>query len=176
MGGVKEIYINEIDNIEGQPTFDASTEKITAITISESKKFKTFQLRKQQAQFTVTPNGDEGTGVLVYNTNLTFPISSLQAATRLEFSEVAKGKLAVIVRDNNDRYWYLGYDNYVYFDAGGSSMVTGASFTDPSQVVYSLMDWSSRPPMEVESTIIAGIVDSNIAIPVPAGATPAPTE
>lgn len=170
MGGIKEIYINEIDNIDGQPTVDETTGKITAISLVELALFKTFQLRKQQAQFTVTPNGDEGTGVLVYNTNLTFPVSSLQSETRLQFAEIAKGRLAVIVRDNNDRYWYLGYDNYVYFDAGGSSMVTGAAFTDPSQVVYSLMDWSSTPPMEVASTIIAAIVDTNISIPVPAGA------
>lgn len=170
LGGVKEIYLclrkTELDPAD--VTIDATTEKVTAVTMETAKLFKTYQVRENIANMVVAATTSAENGTTYYETTVTFNLSKITAAKRLELKNLAKAELVAIVRDKMNQYWMIGLENPVMLSAGG--MNTGTAMGDANQVEFTLMCQESVPPLEVTTTILSTIIDSNMSYPVPAGA------
>ena len=76
----------------------------------------------------------------------------METAKRLEMTALAKAQLAVIVEDSNNKYWYLGYDDYVSASAGSAN--TGQSKGDSNNYGLTLRDESETFPYEVAASVI----------------------
>ena len=63
----------------------------------------------------------------------------------------------VIVKDSNNKYWYLGKDNYVECSAGTAT--TGTATSDANHYELTLSDTSSELPYEVDASVIDSITD-----------------
>lgn len=157
-GGVKEIYVALSDDVTAVALDDDDVTKatmITSITMVTGKKFKLYKLLKSTSGLTSTLNTSETTPSYFTN-ELSLQFMKMEAAKRLEIMALMMSACVVIVRDTNDKYWYLGKNNYVECSAG--SATTGTAMTDSNHYELTLSDTSSELPYEVDPTIIPGLL------------------
>lgn len=150
LGGIKSVYIAIYQNVGSVSiSSDAGDDKkITSITMVESDgKFKEFQFRRNTANMTSTLNVDPANGTSV-TTELVMSFLRQEATKRLEISALSMGDLAVIVKDANDKYWYLGYNFPVLASAGTGE--TGTAFTDGNRYSITLQDNAVDWPYEIK--------------------------
>lgn len=163
LGGIKTVYIANYGDVE-EVLLDASNDSttdsadtsyglITGITmVSSAATFKPYQFRKQTGSMTSTLNVDEQAGINYVSTELSLVFTKMETAKRLEMTALAKAQLAVIVEDSNNKYWYLGYDDYVSASAGSAN--TGQSKGDSNNYGLTLRDESETFPYEVAASVI----------------------
>lgn len=153
IGGVSEVYIANSDDVT---TVTAADGKVTAITLAASAKFKKFWFRRNTASMTSTATIDVSTGANFVTTDLALQFNRMDTAKRMEIAALSVNEMAVIVKDANGVYWYLGYDHPVIASAADGA--TGTAATDANKYGITLQDISQQMPMEVEASIIADLV------------------
>lgn len=153
VGGIKEVYIVDYNAVSSVTDEDGI---ITEITMSGDVKFKQYQFRKETGSMTSTLNADEKTGVNYVTTELSLVFTKMENAKRIEMSALAVGQLAVIVKDSNGKYWYLGKEDYVSSSAGGAT--TGTAKTDQNAYTLTLKDESSTYPFEVSEECVKNVI------------------
>lgn len=153
-GGIKEVYIANYGDVTA---VTESEGKVSEITMAASAKFKRYNFRKNTGSMTSTLNVDETTGINFVRTELSLVFTKMETPKRLEVSALALGQLAVIVKDSNDIYWYLGKDDYVSSSAGTGQ--TGTAKTDSNNYSITLAVEEDTYPFEVDATVIDGIVE-----------------
>lgn len=165
VGGIKEVYIARYDDVDGQPTV-ASTitvgeeakpldgDMITAI--NAAGKFHKYAFRKQTGSMTSTLNVDETAGINYVSTELSLVFTKMETKKRVEIAAMALGQLAVIVKDGNNKFWYLGYNDYVSSSAGTGN--TGTSKGDSNNYSITLKDESDSYPYEVHPSIVEALI------------------
>ena len=150
LGGIKTVYIANYGDVTDVELGEDGM--MTGITISGESTFKGYQFRKQTGSMTSTLNVDEQAGINYVSTELSLVFTKMETAKRLEMTALAKGQLAVIVEDSNNKYWYLGYDDYVSASAGSAN--TGQSKGDSNNYGLTLRDESETFPYEVAASVI----------------------
>lgn len=155
LGGIKTVYIANYGDVDGQPTVSEDG-MITGITMSGDTKFKPYQFRKQTGSMTSTLTVDETAGVNYVSTELSLVFTKMETAKRVEMSALAIGQLAVIVEDSNNKYWYLGYDDYVSATAGGGN--TGTAKGDGNNYTLTLRDESDTYPYEITKEAVDAVI------------------
>lgn len=153
VGGIKEVYIANYDDVS---MVSVTGDLITDITMTNTAKFKKYEFRKQTGSMTSTLNVDETAGVNYVSTELTLVFTKMETAKRIEIAALAVGQLAVIVKDGNNKYWYLGYNDYVSATAGSGN--TGTAKGDSNNYSITLKDESDSFPYEVNSIVIEDVV------------------
>lgn len=153
VGGIKEAYIANYDDIDMVTVAD---DKVTQITMKENAKFKKYQFRKQTGSMTSTLNVDEVAGINYVSTELSLVFTKMETSKRIEIAALSIGQLAVIVKDGNDKYWYLGYNDYVSAVNGGGA--TGTAKGDSNNYSITLKDESDSYPYEVDTLVIEDVV------------------
>lgn len=153
VGGIKEVYIANYDDIDMVTVAD---DKVTQITMKENAKFKKYQFRKQTGSMTSTLNVDEVAGINYVSTELSLVFTKMETSKRIEIAALSIGQLAVIVKDGNDKYWYLGYNDYVSAVNGGGA--TGTAKGDSNNYSITLKDESDSYPYEVDTLVIEDVV------------------
>lgn len=150
LGGIKTVYIANYGDVTAVEL--GEDDMITGITLSGSATFKGYQFRKQTGSMTSTLNVDEQAGINYVSTELSLVFTKMETAKRLEMTALAKAQLAVIVEDSNNKYWYLGYDDYVSASAGSAN--TGQSKGDSNNYGLTLRDESETFPYEIDASVI----------------------
>lgn len=153
-GGVKVVYIVDRSYVTD---IEVTDNMIKGITLSTEKKFKAFNFKKGAASLTSTATIDPSTGVSFITSVLSMQFAKMETVKRIEMSSMILADMAVIVLDNNGKYWFLGYDNYAY--ATNATGETGAQRTDANQYTIEISDESEDLPYEIDPTIIANIVE-----------------
>ncbi len=153
MGGLKEVYISNREDVTGVTVTD---EKISAIEMAASAKFKRYYVRPQTSQFTSTLNVEQANGSRFVSTDIVLVFSRMDSTKRTEMEALSAGELVTIGKDQNGKYWYFGYDNPVLASAGDGQ--TGTNNTDRNGYSITLQDMSQRWPYEVNESIIAGLL------------------
>lgn len=154
MGGIRAVYIANHDDVS---EVTLGEDIITTITMGDAAKFKKYLFRKGTSYMTSTMNVDQANGVNYVTTELVMLFSKMETAKRVEISAMALGEMAVIVQDNNGKYWYLGYDEPVVASAGDGQ--TGTAVSDANRYSITLQDQSMALPYEVEASAIEAITD-----------------
>ena len=152
LSGVKAIYLAN-DASVGDPTPDEGMIK----TIDASAgTFKKYVPAKNTGSLTKTLTKDESTGVMYYTNEAVAQFNKMETAKRTELANIGMGQFKAIVLDNNGKYWFLGYNNYV--SATAVTGQTGAGLDDGNFYTLTLTDISAELPYEVQAEVIAGIV------------------
>ena len=154
MGGIVEVMIANFDDVS---TVTVSDGMISAITMPGAAKFKKYGFAKNTGSLTSTYTMDVASGVKYVTSDLLLQFNRMQTAARVEITALALGDLAVIVKDANGKYWYLGKDEPVNASAGDGQ--TGTARADANRYTITLQDESLEMPFEVDPTIIAALVD-----------------
>ena len=154
-GGIKEVLVAQFDDISAV-TLDASGETISSITMSGSAKFAQYKLLKNTGALTSTLNTSD-TSTSYFTNEVTLQFMKMETAKRLEIMALMMSACAVIVKDANNKYWYLGKDNYVECTAGSAQ--TGTASSDANHYELTLTDTSAELPYEVQASAIEAIVE-----------------
>lgn len=154
LGGIKEVYIALYSDVSAT-TVATGTNLLTPV-MNSSKKFKSYILLKNTGSLTSTlETNDNSTNS--FTNEVTLQFKKMETAKRMEIMALMSASCAVIVKDSNNHYWYLGKDDYVECSAG--SATTGTDKGDANQYELTLTDISSELPFEVDPACISGIVD-----------------
>lgn len=156
VGGIREVFIANYDDVTAIE-LDATSNMIDTITMDTGKKFKQYFFKKNTSSLTSTLNVDPANGVNFVQSDLVLQFAKQETTKRMEIAKLSLGELRVIVKDANGKYWFLGYEEFVSATAGTAE--TGVNRTDGNRYNITLTDYSSSYPYEVDSTVIAGIVD-----------------
>lgn len=153
-GGIKEVLIAQYDDV-ASTSVDATAHTLS-ITMASGKKFEQYKLLKSTGSLTSTLNTSE-TSSNYFTNEVTLQFMKMETSKRMEIMALMMSACAVIVRDANDKYWYLGKDNYVECSAGSAQ--TGTAAGDANHYELTLTDTSAELPYEVEASAIESIVD-----------------
>ena len=156
LGGIKTVYIANYGDVT-EIEIDEASGQITGVTMSAETKFKPYQFRKQTGSMTSTLNVDETAGINYVSTELSLVFTKMETAKRLEMTALAKAQLAVIVKDSNNKYWYLGKDDYVSSTAGSGN--TGTAKGDSNNYSLTLTDESDTYPYEITEEAVLKVVE-----------------
>ena len=149
MGGILEVMIANADDVSGVTITEGI---ITAISMAASAKFKQYYFNKNTGNLTSTYNLDPASGVRYVTSELLLQFNRMETTKRVEMTALALGDLAVIVKDANGKYWYLGKDEPV--NASASDGQTGTARGDANRYTITLQDNSLEMPYEVDSSIV----------------------
>lgn len=154
IGGIKNAFIA---NYEDVTAITETSNKISAITMASSKKFKKYHFRKGTGSVTSTLNVDPTTGVNFVQSDIILQFSKMETPKRIEIAALAQAELAVIIEDMNGLFWYYGRQEGVSASAGTGQ--TGTARTDGNYYQITLQDNDASFPLEVDADIIENIVD-----------------
>ena len=116
VGGIKEVYIL---GDRSEVTVTVAQDAITGITLDAgSDKFLPYKFRKQTGSMVSTINTSEENGTTFVQTDVTLVFHKMEAEKRLEVAALMVGDCAMLVKDGNDKYWFLGKDEPVTMTAG----------------------------------------------------------
>ena len=152
LSGIKAIYLAN-DASVGNVT--VSEEQITAIDASAGT-FKKYVPAKNTGSLTKTLTKDESTGVMYYTNEAVAQFNKMETAKRTEIANIDRGQFKAIVLDNNGKYWFLGYNNYV--SATAVTGQTGAGLDEGNFYTLTLTDISAELPYEVQSEAITAVI------------------
>ena len=156
MGGIKEVYIalySDIANI----TFDVESGKV--INLGDSGNyFKAYKFRKQTGGMTSTMTTDDAVGTQYWTTEVTLQFSKMETSKSVEINALCMADTLIIVKDSNNRYWLLGYDNPV--SVTSASAQSGSAYGDLNGYNITLSDISKELPMEVTEDAMADILSN----------------
>ena len=153
-GGIKEVLIALYEDV-ASTSVDATTKLLTP-TMASGKKFKQYKLLKSTGGLTSTLNTSD-TAAPYFTSEVTLQFMKLETSKRIEIMALMMSSCVVIVKDANDKYWYLGKDNYVECTAG--SAATGTATSDSNHYELTLTDTSAELPYEVDASVLSTIVD-----------------
>lgn len=153
MGGIIEALIA---NKESVSEITISSDKVSAITMATSAKFKKYSFARNTGSLTSTYTIDQTTGARYVASVLVLVFNRMETAKRVEITALAQNDLVVIVKDANGKYWLLGKDEPV--NATGGDGLSGTARTDRNGYSITLQDNSPEMPYEVDEDIISGLV------------------
>ena len=153
MGGIVEVMIANFADVTGVTITDGV---VSAVTMATDAKFKKYSFAKNTGSLTSTYNIDAASGVKYVTSDLLLQFNRMETTKRVEITALSLGDLAVIVKDANGKYWYLGKDEPVNASAGDGQ--TGTARGDANRYTITLQDESLEMPYEVDETIIPSIV------------------
>lgn len=105
IGGLKECYFIELENIV---SYTESSGTLTAITKVTGTVFRKYQLVLETANFSEAITGNRQNGTLFYGQTGVVIINKQQVAVRNEIMLLAKNRLVAVVKDNNGTYRLYG--------------------------------------------------------------------
>lgn len=153
MGGIVEVLIANHADVSSVAVSDGM---ISTITMAQSAKFKRYNFAKNTGSLTSTYTLDPASGVKYVTTDLLLQFNRMETSKRVEITALALGDLAVICKDANGKYWYLGKDEPVNASAGDGQ--TGTARSDANRYTITLEDNSLEMPYEVDAAIVDALV------------------
>lgn len=150
-GGVVEYYAQNRTAITDISVTDG---KVTRFTLDrDAPQAAKYAFRRQTAGLTSTLNVDQTAGVKFVQTEMTMRFSKMETAKRTSIIALMNAETYGIAKDENGKYWLLGYDGPVTISAG--SAATGTAFTDANEYNITLSDTSDEFPYEVDANAVA---------------------
>ena len=125
IGGTKELYLIELENVT---SVTESSGTLTAITKATGKVFRKYQLVLETANFGEDIAGNRQNGTLYYPQRGTIVINKQNVAVRNEILLLAKNRLIVVIKDNNLTYRLYGREFGMMLQTGTAE--TGTAWAD----------------------------------------------
>jgi hypothetical protein len=154
-GGLTNIYLAPAEQLEST-TLVAG--EVTAISMTASAQFVEFSVNKNSASYVEEAGIDLTAGSTFYTTTLTLTIPRREVAKRQSIALIAAGQrnLAIIIRDANGLYWFMGYAEYANLTGLGEG--SGAAKADGSKYALTFLAEEAEMMPEVDSTIIPALL------------------
>lgn len=154
MGGIKRVLLANKSDITA---VTITSEKVTAITMAASAKFKEYALRPGTSSMNSTWQVSAENGVQFVQTDLVMVFNRMETAKRVEIMAIAQADIVAIVEDMNGKYWILGEPGEPLLLSAGDGN-TGTARTDRNGYSITMTENDATLPYEVDESIIAGLL------------------
>lgn len=152
VGGVKNIYLIELENIG---SYTESSGTVTAITKVSGKVFRKYVMENDVANFNETFTTNRQNGTVYYAQVLQMVINKLRASVRNEIKLLAQNRLVAVVETMDGSNWLLGKERGLMLSTGTAA--SGTAMADRSGYSIDLSADEKEPMYEVASGVIAGL-------------------
>lgn len=151
-GGIYVAYIIDQDSVTGT-TLDVTAHTLTAISTTES--FDVFEFKRNVGNMIVTPTIDLVNGSTYYSATITLVFNKREGIKSRALQILAEGQryLAIIIKDANNKYWYVDYAQL-----NGGDEDTGTAKADGSKYTVTFVAELDNRPYEVDPTIIPALI------------------
>lgn len=151
-GGINTIYVATFSDAD---SFTEASGVITAVTLSPSRVFYEYQVRRYTSVAVETITGSQENGTIFYDQLVTAYLDKMATDKRIQIQLLAQNYLYVIVKDNNGRYWWYGKTRGLMLNAGTAGTGTAAGDRNGYELPFS----GQEPSMaqEVAEAVIATI-------------------
>lgn len=160
LGGIKRIYIAEFT--EGMWA-DIASGAVSGLSGLTAINFYTYDMNRGSGSLNQTITASIENGTVFYDQALTANFSKLEADDITELQNITKGRMAVLVQDNNDNWFVMGHKRGV--EASGGVVQTGTASGDLNGFTLEMnaQEVSPAPFLDIDGT--TGLpADANVAI------------
>lgn len=152
IGGIKEVYIIELANVN---TITESSGVVSAITKANGKRFWKYAQVRETSSTTETINGNKQNGTLFYDQSVNIVINKRQAATRNEIMLLAKNNLIIVAVENTGKAFLYGRVNGLQLETGEAP--SGTAWTDRNGYTLTFSGQETELAPEVSSGLITSL-------------------
>lgn len=162
IGGIKELWIlGDSGHTISAYTTDNTTDKLTSV--SGSGTFYKFQLVKQSSSFTEEIQVNDTAQSITFAPAITVSLPKLDQSLRnLFFDLVKQNEVYAMVKDNNERVWFVFLANGGIVTEG--SMATGQAYNDLNGITLTIGGGEPEASREVLVTTTLEDVFSGITV------------
>lgn len=159
LAGIQEAYIGYYGDFSVSADTSAHTiSGIEAVTGASSGKLYKYEFAKQTGSLTSTLTKDEANGTRYYTNEVVLSFTKLEAAKHLEMQALSAEKLVAIIKDNNGKYWFVGFDGYL--SATDGSAATGTSYDDKNGYDITMDQMSAYLPFEIQYSDFSSLINA----------------
>lgn len=151
VGGIKRAWIACFDEA-GTPT--VTNDEISAL--GDATAFHEYEFRRQTGSVEKAYTIDDAAGTTYVESTIVLQFSKMETQKRVEIVNIAQSDVVVIIEDNNNKFWYFGFDYGVRMSEGGGE--TGTAFADLNAYTLTLVDVSKELPYELSDAAIAALL------------------
>jgi hypothetical protein len=151
IGGVKRFLIAELDAVTSVTTASG-----VATAITKSGLFYEFIPTKKSSSASSPFSGSVEAGQRSWNHTVVMQFAKSEAAKRNVVAVLAETTIVAIVEDKNGKYHLYGWDLGLELTEGDNTI--GVAPTDMNGYTLTFSEEHSAPPLEVDSSIIAGLL------------------
>ena len=126
LGGVKKVWF--ANGAQGDNFWDDIGADGECDDTQGGENFYSYFSPKNSSSFTQSVNASIENGTVFYGQSLTLVLNNITAADIETLENMGKGRLAIVVQDNNDNYFVMGHQNGCLLTGGSGA--TGAALGD----------------------------------------------
>lgn len=152
-GGIDSIYIAEFENVA---SVTSSSGTVTAISMVSGKKFYTYQVRPENAEYKQDQTFSKENQSYFSKQTLTFDIFKMSAKNRNIIKLLVQNRVMVIVKSTEGTYWLLGQTRGM--DVVTVAESTGKAMGDKNGSLLTLECNEPDPANTVNSGIISALL------------------
>jgi len=158
LGGIKRIYVAEwVDGIWEDIASGEVAGSTAAIT------FYTYDMTRGSGSLNQTITSDLAAGTVFFDQVCSVTFNKAAAADITEISNLVKGRMAVLVEDNNGNWFVMGHQNGVEVSGGTAQTGTAAGDQNGFTLEFSaqevapapFLDLTAGAPTDTDITITA---------------------
>ena len=158
LGGIKRIYVAEwVDGIWEDIASGEVAGSTAAIT------FYTYDMTRGSGSLNQTITSDLAAGTVFFDQVCSVTFNKAAASDITEISNLVKGRMAVLVEDNNGNWFVMGHQNGVEVSGGTAQTGTAAGDQNGFTLEFSAQDVAPAPflaltagaPTDTDITITA---------------------
>lgn len=148
-GGITELYVTKFNELE-EGFYIADGEDFTVDAEKMGTVYQIF-VRPNQTQYTTEYQSETANGLPVYSTTLSFNMMRMNKEKRIEVMALLSNEIAVMVRDKNGEYHFIGA--FASCEAvDGTVASTGLSKADINQYSVNLKCEEAFLPIILKDT------------------------
>lgn len=158
LGGIKRIYVAEWVNGIWE---DIASGEVSGSTAAIT--FYTYDMTRGSGSLNQTITSDLAAGTVFFDQVCSVTFNKAAAADITEISNLVKGRMAVLVEDNNGNWFVMGHQNGVEVTGGTAQTGTAAGDQNGFTLEFSaqevapapFLDLTSGAPTDTDITITA---------------------
>ena len=151
LGGIKRIYVAEWSDGLWDPIVSGEVADVTAATT-----FYTYDMTRGSGSLTQTITSDLAAGTVFFDQVCSVTFNKAAATDIAEISNLVKGRMAVLVQDNNDNWFVVGHKNGVEVSGGTAQTGTAAGDQNGFTIEFSAQDVAPAPFLAVTANVPDG--------------------
>lgn len=155
VGGIREVKVKVLPNSLTDYTV---TSGVVTIASGSRTGWYSYQMEKEVASFTETTTVNVQNGTVFHSQELKLIINKLRASVRNELVLLAQNRIQVAVKDRNNNYWLLGYENGM--DLTQSVNGTGTAYGDRSGYDMSFKGMEANPHINMSEATYTSLVSA----------------
>lgn len=132
LGGVKNVWIVDVAGGTADTSFTSDLwvydETVGDVTAKAGTVAHDYVSPKNTSSLTQTVNSSIENGTVYYTQVLSLVLNKPVVDDIIELTNLAKGRLGIVVQDNNDNYFVLGHTRGC--ELSGGSLTTGTAYGD----------------------------------------------